>query len=112
MTDQAYSDIVFRLTAACDLTPSYKLKARAAWVRASATLVISLENPLAENIYLAAGSASSYLRVAADQDHGPPVSATGIVPAVHLSRPESRPTPCRTTPGMGHVFKGVKAAYV
>ena len=86
MTDQAYTDIVFRLTAACDLTPSFKLKARAAWVRTSATLVISLENPLTENIYLAAGSASNYLRVAADQDHGPPASTTGIVPAVHLSK--------------------------
>ena len=86
MTDQAYTDIVFRLTAACDLTPSFKLKARAAWVRASATSVINLENPLAENIYLAAGNVSAYLRVAADQDHGPPASTTGIVPAVHLSK--------------------------
>ena len=86
MTDQAYTDIVFRLTAACDLTPSFKLKARAAWVRASATSVINLENPLAENIYLVAGNVSAYLRVDADQDHGPPASTTGIVPAVHLSK--------------------------
>ena len=86
MTDQAYTDIVFRLTAACDLTPSFKLKAPEVWMRASAALVISLENPLAENICLAAGSASAYLPVAADQGHGPPATATYIVPAVHLSK--------------------------
>ena len=55
-------------------------------MRAPAALALSLENPLAENICLAAGSASAYLPVDADEGHGRPAAATGIVPAVHLSK--------------------------